>query len=110
MLGRNSGRLVISISSFGSSLPLSCSSLPFFGEDSKGLSQEVMLTLAVLVNVVAIEHSILVLKLFYACVRPLPFTAAGILFAALTHSGAQMASCCRWLPGLEGTSMWRADN
>ena len=54
-----------------------------------------MLTLAVLVNVVAIEHSILVLKLFYACVRPLPFTAAGILFAALTHSGAQMASCCR---------------
>ena len=62
MLGRNSGRLVISISSFGSSLPLSCSSLPlpFFGEDSKGLSQEVMLTLAVLVNVVAIEHSIFV--------------------------------------------------
>ena len=58
---KNSGRLVISISSFGSSLPLSCSSLPFFGEDSKGLSQEVMLTLAVLVNVVAIEHSILVL-------------------------------------------------
>ena len=61
MLGRNSGRLVISISSFGSSLPLSCSSLLFFGKDSKGLSQEVMLTLAVLVNVVAIEHSILVL-------------------------------------------------
>ena len=61
MRGRNSGRLVISLSSFGSSLPLSCSSLPFFGEDSKGLSQEVMLTLAVLVNVVAIEHSILVL-------------------------------------------------
>ena len=64
MLGRNSGRLVISISSFGSSLPLSCSSLlylPFFGEDSKGFSQEVMLTLAVLVKVVAIEHSIFVL-------------------------------------------------
>ena len=59
MLGRNNGRLVIPSS--GSSLPLSCSSLPFFGEDSKGLLQEVMLTLAVLVNVVSFEHSFLVL-------------------------------------------------
>ena len=41
--------------------------------------------------------------------RTLPFTAAGILFATLTHSGAEVASC-RCLPGLVGTSLWRADN
>ena len=46
---------------FGSSLPLSCFSLSFFGEGSNGLLQEVMLTLTVLVNVVAIERSIFVI-------------------------------------------------
>ena len=80
---------------FGSSLCLSCFSLIFRGEDSKALLQEVML---VSVRVVALERLICGIR----GARSAPFTAS---VAAFTHSGGQMASCCRWLPGLVCTSL-----
>ena len=92
--------------SFGSSLPISCSSLLFFSEDSNvSVLQEVMLTPADLVTVVAIKRSVFGIR----GAGPTPLTALGILFAVLRHSGAEMA-LCRWLlsPSL-CSSLWTAD-
>ena len=79
MLGRHNGRLVISTFWFVTSSLVLSSSLRFFGEDSNGLLQEVMLTLTVLVNVVAIERSIFVIW----GARSLPFNTAAINFCLL---------------------------
>ena len=91
--------------SFGSSLPISCSSLLFFSEDSNvSVLQEVMLTPADLVTVVAIKRSVFGIR----GAGPTPLTALGILFAVLRHSGAEMA-LCRWLLSLLCSSFWTAD-
>ena len=59
MLGRHNGRLVISTFWFVTSSLVFL--FTFLCRDSNGLLQEVMLTLTVLVNVVAIERSIFVI-------------------------------------------------